>query len=255
MEQSLIINPSAQDLDWIKLNLPGLSLVEEDGLFYLRGVIDFSLFYHPETEELISNPSDALIGHKYHIRDAYQVEVKFERNKNSLLPQVREIGGRITEFATKTRTMDLKDLHIQPNGSLCLCARQEEARRMPKGLNFEVLFFDLVYPFFYSHSYYERKGQRPWKDLSHGALGILEYHFRAPEHKNLELVESTLRALPEDENIWPKVRNYLENIPKPANSKCLCGSGRKFTSCRHQEALGGLLKLKEEIAYFDSLEA
>ncbi len=252
MEQSLTINLSSQDLGWIKSNLPSLSLAEEGGIFYLRGIIDFNLFYNPQTEELIFNPSENLTGHEYQIRDAYEIEVKFEKNKNSIIPQVRDVGGRLETLATRLKT-DIRNLHVQDNGSLCLCARQEERRKMPDSLNLEVLFYDLIYPFFYSNSFFERTGRRPWKDLNHGALGILEYYFRAQEERNIKLFESTVEALCEDKVMGSRIEN-LVNTAKPANAKCLCGSGRKFTNCSHSEALAGLLKLQSDIDYFDSLE-
>lgn len=251
MEQSLIMHPSSQDLDWVKCNLPGLNLVEEGGILHLRGVIDFNIFYNPHTEEITYNPSDNLIGHEYQIRDAYEIEIKFEKNTNSTLPQVRETGNRLNLLAKKL-SIDLRDLHVQPNESLCLCARQDEVRKMPHGFNIETLFFELIYPFFYSNTYFERYNRRPWKDLSHGILGTLEFYWRTKEDNNLPLIEATKEALKEDQSVWPRVENYLVNIAKPANAKCLCGSGTKFSNCYHQEALSGLLKLKSEIAHFDS---
>ena len=253
MEQPLTINLTTADLAWVKSNLPSLSLAEEGGIVFLRGILDFNIFYDPQTEQLTYNPPDNLTGHEYQIRDAYEIEVKFERNKNSILPQIREMGGRLATLAKRFRT-DLRNLHVQDNKSLCLCARQEESRKMPDGLNLEILFYDLIYPFFYSNSFFERTRRRPWKDLSHGGLGTLEYYLRAQEERNIKLIESTIDALCEDDAMRSKIEN-LVNTPKPENTKCLCGSKKKFRNCPHPEAFAGLLKLRADIDYFDSLES
>lgn len=250
MEQSTIINLSDADLDWLKANFPSLQVSEEDSVIHLRGLLDFDLFYDKENRQMLYYPPAEYADDKYRIQDIYEVEIIFTPNKNSLLPQVRETGGRLQTLAAKFE-IDIIDLHVQQaaGGTLCLCARQDELRRMPNGLNLDVLFHELIIPFFYSNSFFERFETRPWRDFAHGVLGTLEFYEYTEERKNLDLVKATLKALQEEDLVWKAVKNLLQKAPNPAYARCFCTAKGTFGQC-HKNALAGLLKLKKEIKYF-----
>lgn len=250
MEQFVIINLSAADIEWLRDNYPSLKISQEDQAIRLQGLLGFGLYFEPSKPQLIYNPPAKYHSDKYLVKDVYKIQIKFLRNGNSILPQVREIGGRLESFSKKSG-INMADLHVQPNGTLCLCPRQEEERRMPSGLDLDILFSELIIPFFYSHSFFEKYNNRPWKDYSHGTLGTLEYYARSYVGRDLTFAEKTLVALEENYNL--SLAEYysqlLRSIIKLGKAQCPCESGKKFKDC-HKEAFEGLKKLISDAEYF-----
>lgn len=248
MEQSPIITISPDDIKWLKENFPSLQITQEDKVTVLQGLLSFDLYYDHNARQFLYDPPEKLHPDKYRIRDIYKIEIRFVRNGTSSLPQVREIGGELESFSRKLG-IKLIDLHVQDNGTLCLCPRQEEKRRMPDGLNLDILFNQLIIPFFYSQSFYKKFRERPWADYSHGTLGTLEYYVRSQVIKDEALVVSTLETIEDDQSAVEFYSLCLKHINKAPKAPCPCLSKKKFKDC-HKEALEGLKKLKSEADHF-----
>lgn len=248
MELSPIIVLTDVDVKWLGDNFPSLQLTQEGKMFILEGLLGFDLFYDAGKQQLFYNPPAEYHSSKYYLKDVYKVQIKFERNGESLFPQVREFGGEFEGFSRKSG-IPLIDLHIQPNGTLCLCPRQEEKRIMPNGLNLDVLFNQLIIPFFYNQSFYKKFKERPWQDYSHGSLGTLEYYFRSKILNDESLVMATLETLEEEQKSTEFYSLCFKNIKKIKKFPCPCGSRKKFLDC-HSQAAEGLQKLKSEADYF-----
>lgn len=108
------------------------------------------------------------------IQDSYEIEIDF--NNANLLPTIYNTDNRILNYS-KLHKIQTADLHLKPNGSLCLCHTLQEKSFFnadTRKLNvFE--FIILVIQFFYAHSYFEKNKKEPWKGYSHGFFGTIEY--------------------------------------------------------------------------------
>jgi hypothetical protein len=248
MEPPATITLSRDDIKWLRENFPSLKFTQEDKIVVLRGLLGFDLYYDTNAHQMLYNPPDKYHTDKYRIKDVYKIEIKFLRNGPSISPQVREIGGELKSFSRKSG-ITLNDLHVQDDGTLCLCTRQEERRRMADGLDLDILFNQLIIPFFYSQSFYKKFRDRSWLDYSHGTLGTLEYYFRSQIIKDKRLVIDTLETMEDDERMVEFYSLCLKNINKAPEVLCPCPSGKKFKNC-HKEALDGLKKLVSEAVYF-----
>jgi hypothetical protein len=88
-------------------------------------------------------------------------------------------------------------------------------------------------------------GSRPWPDLSHGSLGILEYYILERPNESEGLAIRTIKALQTDLTTWREVECGLRKIKKMKNHACLCGSKRRFDKC-HPLAFQALKELGQE---------
>lgn len=181
----------------------------------------------------------------YRIIDSYECKIIIFPDYPSVIPWVHEIGNRTEEIAKKWKISNLIDLHCNSNlyKSACLCVKQEEKIKFPPGSSFIDFIEKLAIPYFYGLSYFNENGKWPWKEYSHGALGILEYHstdaVEATEEKIFDIV-SALRA----DNKWRKNRKILQKLRN--DCLCMCGSNKLFKEC-HPNAFNGLLKLKSDM--------
>ena len=119
-------------------------------------------------------------------------------------PKVYEVGGRYHHISQKRR-VNIKDLHINPDGTCCLGLKDGGNR------NFRIKEFllELVIPFFYQLSYTEKFGidttrKDLWGEYSHGEEGRAEYE--------------------------AEMLNIAKHHPK-RNDLCPCGRGIKYKKC------------------------
>jgi hypothetical protein len=97
------------------------------------------------------------------IDDEYELELWIPDRYPSLLPHVWETNRRIPP-----------SFHKLTDGSLCLGSETRLRlilSRSPSILSFVEL---CVVPYLYGHSYYEKHGELPFGELSHGSKGIIE---------------------------------------------------------------------------------
>jgi len=184
------------------------------------------------------------------IDDSFEVLIFAPSRYPLQLPYLVESGGRTKKIAEKHNITDLQDLHCntKDNYTACLCARREEKKKFPPGSNLTVFIENLVIPYLYGLSYFEKCGKwAPWGELSHGALGSLEYHVETTDKVTEELIREISLDLRSDEN-W---KYYNKQLRQPSGRKrCVCSSGEPFEFC-HKKAWEGLLRLHAEISNFN----
>jgi hypothetical protein len=173
-------------------------------------------------------------------RDAFQVRIVAPADYPNSMPSLRETGGRTAAIAKKYGIEDHRDLHCNPGtGTACLCVKPEERRRFPKGANLPHFIEELVVPYLFGLSHFDEHGKWPWRDYSHGALGIVEYYADAADEPSNDSIVATLDLLRQDMS-WRELR---KQIRKPSAMRmCVCGSRKPISRC-HKSMWAGITKL------------
>jgi hypothetical protein len=177
-------------------------------------------------------------------RDVFQVRLVAPRDYPDSIPLLFETGGRTAAIAAKYGIEDQRDLHRNPGtGTACVCVKQEEQRRFPKGAKLSHFIEELVVPYFFGLSHFDEHGKWPWPDYSHGTLGIIEYYADAGDDPSIESIRSTVNLLRHDFG-WRELRRQIR---KPSAMRmCVCGS-RKPISCCHKGVWAGITKMNRDI--------
>ena len=220
---------------------PGLKVIEKDGKQYLIGDLRFTAFYDISKDELILNPPELFSSHNDYLSDTFQLEIEFPTDFPLSFPLVREIGGRLKNIAEKYSISDIRDLHVNKNqnNAVCLCPKPAERLRYPNGVDLLHFINNLVVPFFFGLSYFDKHRKWPWNEYSHGELGIMEFLAECKGKHDGSLAQSCYDALGEQ---YKKIVQASKEIK--GHWPCLCDSGKKFRSC-HGMALKGLWALKQ----------
>ena len=176
----------------------------------------------------------------YKIKDKYKIEVDF--NNQLPLPLVKEINGRIEKIA-KDKKKKLKDLHVNYgdiNKGLCLCSRFEAFKYVNKfknSLSPCINFIqELVIPFLYGISYFEKYDYFPFGGIDHGPLGLVKEENNKECFKYLPdylkiLPEEAMGFIDEYSNFF-KLKNIICKKEKLGRNKlCPCNSGLKYKKC------------------------
>jgi hypothetical protein len=177
-------------------------------------------------------------------RDAFDVHIIAPPDYPNSMPSLVETGGRTAAIARKHGVNDLRDLHRNPGtGTACLCVKQEERRRFPRGAGLPHFIEELVVPYLFGLSHFDDHGKWPWLDYSHGALGIAEYYADADDDPSCESIGATLNLLKADAD-W---REFSKQIRKPSAMRmCVCGSRKPISRC-HKGVWAGIAKLNRDI--------
>lgn len=177
-------------------------------------------------------------------RDTFEVRIVAPPDYPNSMPSLFESGGRTAAIATKYRIVDHRDLHRNPGtGTACLCVKQEEHRRFPKGAKLPHFIEELVVPYVFGLSHFDEHGKWPWPDYSHGVLGIVEYYADAADGPSNESIDSTLDLLKQDIS-WHELRRQIR---KPSAMRmCVCGSRKAASRC-HKGVWTGITKLNGDI--------
>ena len=217
---------------WLQVNYPDLYFDSEKPA--IRGELFFKMYWSKK-DGYVLNPDDSYEGKDGTIiQDAYEIEIDLLKQK--FLPPVREVGGRILRSKEKWNVVRLIDMHVYPDGTACPCMPIEAQTKLPNGFNLKDFFENLVIPFFYYQSFFEKYGREPWKGYSHGDLGILESYL-CQKNPSTELINLFFCCL-SDELRKCLIKNVCFNGQEP----CICQSKRKFSKC-HRKALLGYKKL------------
>ncbi len=201
-----------KDNKWIKKKYPKLIISNKS----IIGEFNFKREYESEV-----------------ISDKYSVEISLKTNANSILPIVKEVGGRIEKYAKK---IDKKndDFHINPDNTLCLSIHQREREYFTnEKFNIPDFFENILEPYFYWQSHYENKGYAPWGEYAHGELGYLELY-----------AENKIKLNELESNIDIKLLKVISKMK--GHHKCLCQSGNILRDC-HPLILSAIYKLKKEL--------
>jgi hypothetical protein len=218
-----LYNFSEEEVIEIRKNFPKLSLKSRG---VLDGDIDIDAIYN-----------------EYRIEDTFKIGIIVPSKPNEF-PCMLEIGGRTDNIAKKHNLTDKRDLHYNPKtGLACLCVKQEETKRFPPGSKIADFIENLVIPYLYGLSYFDKEGEWPWEEYSHGCLGLLEFYAEDSNGLTQKDIEDIAFYFKADPN-WKK---YSKQIRNPsAKRACICGSKKQFKDC-HPKAWQGIIRLNREI--------
>lgn len=224
-----------QDKKWLHVNYHNLTHSEDGGI---SGTVAFRAAYNKEIDRFL------ILG---------------DNIKNTI--GGLELGGEFTIKITETKDAGLSQLpslyiegvdpaidrHInQTTGDrrACLCSPLVEDQYLVPVFNFKVYFETLVIPFLYGQLFYDKEKRWPWKDLSHGSIGILESYLKIiGADKAKECLEKLLR----DTKNWKHIKMLLaQKSPIKGHALCFCLSGSKVRNC-HIDAWKGAEKLRHDI--------
>lgn len=234
---------SKEEIQCLKRLYPGLSLQKRDGKYFLQGKLSFCAFYDNKKDTLVLNPSSDNVSNESLIDDKYEIEMELLPDFPNSLPLVREVGGRIQQIVDKYNIKDICDLHVNKNkdNAICLCPKPAEKVRYPDKVDIIHFINNLVVPFFYGLSYYERYGKWPWNEYSHGDLGTFEFYTESKNVNSVSLAKSCYDSLSEQGKKLVMIKKRIKG-----HWPCICGSKEKFRKC-HKLALEGIWALKNEL--------
>lgn len=150
------------------------------------------------------------------IIDRYSIKIIPSDEYPNSFPWVYETGGRIPVNI---------DWHVFPDGHCCIKAFPEEILLCKNGITLYWFIKEQVIPYFFNQKYRELHGFF-LHERSHGKRGDLEFF---EQHFNTKDINLVLKLLNEAQKV----------SERKSNSKCLCGSGRKFKKC-HRRSLRAL---------------
>ncbi len=240
---------SDKDKNWLQVQYPDLKIFKNNaGIVEIAGNFRFSMVFLGEGKPYIINPQkDYPEGIR--IDGEYKIKIELQKSKFSNLPQVYECGNRIKKVA-QNKGLGLEDLHINPNGAACLCIQEEELENLPNGFNLEDFFNNLLVPFFYAQSFFEKRGIWPWGQYSHGVWGLIEWYSKqdnSTQKTTKSFIEKRLKKYVSE---WQLLSKLLDPKYKvKGHHQCICGKNEKFRKC-HKDVLHGIWKLKQDIAKF-----
>ena len=177
------------------------------------------------------------------IQDVFDIRIVAGDDYPKFLPTLEEIGGRTQQIVTKYGIKDLRSLHRNPNGTACVCVKQMERRKFPFGSDLTVFVEELAVPYLYALSHFDQTGKWPWGELSHGALGLLEFYADEGASSSEDELREVAALIKRD----PMWRAYFKQARRPnGERRCLCGSKKRFRDC-HPRAWKGVSRLHQEL--------
>jgi len=229
-------NISDGDIEWLKKNYSGLKFYSGNPPV-IRGTLEFDALYKDKESEQ-DHPR---------IKDSYEIEIILSSKSPSILPRIRETGGRIKKAKEKFGKESLADIHVNPDETVCLCAYPEEKIKLPNGFDLKDFFGGLLIPYFYAQSFFEKTGKWIWGERSHGTLGLLESYFdNRGDGKNIGLTKGYIEDLKQLQDSELFYQTLFKRKKIKGHVPCYCGSKLKFRNC-HKNAFYGLWNLKEDI--------
>lgn len=218
---------SEEEISAVRNAFPKLTL-KQQGIW--EGEIDIDVIYNGER-----------------IQDRFEIAIAATEQYPKQMPMMLEIGGRTKAIAEKYKITDPRDLHCNPkSGIACLCVKQEEKMRFPPGSNLVDFIRDLVIPYLYALSHFDKYKKWPWGEYSHGGLGLLEFYAEDPTPLRKEDIEQVAEVFRADDN-W---KEYSRQLRKPsAERHCICRSRKPIREC-HPRAWQGVRRLHADLTRF-----
>ena len=174
------------------------------------------------------------------VKDTFEIRIELPAEPEGF-PLVRETSGRIDKMIFEGKAENSSDLHVNPDGTICLCPKPEEKRKFPGKVDLSKFIQELVIPYFFALHRFEKTGKWIWGQYSHGATGILEYYLERRNNGDPKLLADCLAALGFTAG---RTLNYDAQVN--GRERCICGSGAKFKKC-HPIALAGLKAIIENV--------
>jgi hypothetical protein len=141
--------------------------------------------------------------------DRYQVEIRLPPKFPTMLPIVKEVGGRIPVKVER---------HINDaDGSACVLYPEDRWRYFPEDANFSVYLNGPLRDFFLGQTYFEREGKWPFGEWGHGVDGTMEYYAELIGSNDRDAIIRYVTAL-----TYPRIKGKLP---------CPCGSGQFVRDC------------------------
>lgn len=232
---------SSADLEWLKGT--GFPFALNGGEITLK--TRFRMSYNPDTREYAINPDNdkMLIKPWIYHGDEYAILIRWPHNQP--YPNCYESGtNKILSHVNKIHRAP-GDMHINPNGSLCLAPPQDLDMRFSKSFSLEVFIEEYVIPYLFSQTHFRKTGDWPWPPASHGASGPLEWYWQYEGDDLATATQLTARHLIVSGGLTDaQVRELLKKRYK-GHRPCLFHKekeGRRIRDCC-PEALCGLNKL------------
>lgn len=129
---------------------------------------------------------------EFDIADCYEIEVIIDEFTGRY--KAYERGGRLRKFSEENDLDLYEDLHVNGAGDLCVSPKNIE-KYQNNSTNEELFINQLLIPFLYSNSYYEKNGQRPWPDYDHNEKGYFEAYIREGKDSSKKRVLNNLFSL------------------------------------------------------------
>jgi hypothetical protein len=150
------------------------------------------------------------------IEDKYSI--KIDLNSGYILPRVFEISDKIMS-TSKKYSVELSELHINPDKSFCLAIKPREHELFEKEFTIKEFFKNALEPFLFQMSFYDKYGKLPWGEYAHGNFGYYELYLEGKI--SLSKLEAYLGF------------NFKKDIVCRINrqSLCFCGSKKLFRKC------------------------
>ncbi len=208
----MAIKLTKKDIDWIQKKYPKLKR-KSDILW--QGEVNFN-------REFNGVP----------IKSSYLLEIKFESKQGSILPQVKELGGKFDEIS-KELNLPIIDLHINHDKTICLCIYKKEKGYFTNGFSVQVFFENILEPYLYWITHYQRYKTQPWGGYAHGEFGYLELYAEN---------EISISELKE----YISIEKLLKYKKMKGHHPCLCGSKKILRKC-HVLIYNAIYKLKKEL--------
>ncbi len=181
------------------------------------------------------------------VDDDFLVRITALNPHSNRIPALYEIGGRTEAIAKKRRVRDQRDLHRNVDGTACVCVKQVEKEKFPLGSHLLVFVEELAVPYLFGLNRYDQGGEWPWKDYSHGSLGLLEFYAEDMQEQSRQDIAEILATIKQD----PEWSEYRKQLRKPSSKRaCLCGSGKSFGKC-HSRAWHGVRHLRAALERLD----
>ena len=201
-----------EDIEWIQTQYPKMKICENQKA--IQGELIFSRGYKGQD-----------------ISDSYEVKISLEIEDGTILPKVYEISNKITVMA-KENNKEMSDLHINPDGSFCLCIPEKEEELFENEFTIKEFFKKSLEPFLFQMSFYAKNSYLPWGEYAHGYLGHIETYAEG------KIDFDKLSLLLNKDDILRVMNTNRQSI-------CLCGSGKKLRKC-HPLIFKGINKMKRE---------
>lgn len=208
MKQQKVIAKLRSELEDLRSKYGSFILKQKDDAFVISGNLSFEGSYKGVT---ISNDFD--------------IEIFATCAYPDSSPRVREVGGKIPN-----------SFHKYSNNFLCLGFPLAVNHKFSKKPDLAGFIENLVVPYLYSFSYYQKYEKMPFGDLSHYELGIFEFYMESFAVYDKDVILAFLKILSEEND--------------SLNILCPCKSGQKFSSC-HGKVISELKKFRTPQEFHD----
>ena len=213
---------TADDLLGVAKAHPGLRL-RADGtlvgrLAIVGTLLKGGLVLNP-TEEILAEPE----AQEGYILDDFEIEVGSRQG----CPYLKLPEKRLADTAA-AQDIPIIDLHLYSDQTACTSSPQELEADLLRGLDAETFVCKYVLPFLYGQAYRKRHGRWPWLELSHGALGLLEWLGRRAFATDEDVCRTGMSILRLHD---PVEGLMILSVRARRYQQCPCGSGKQLHQC------------------------